>query len=118
MDIVILRPLTTPLSRVAVPLLLAACCLAGCETQPVALRDSRDVISGHVLDQPINAAKSMEEGGKVVVTRDSGWVGSGGLLKIIVDGIPVAKLSRYERYEVLLKEGDHLLGVVPNANPF
>ena len=117
MDIVMLGPLA-PLSRKAVLLLLAALCLAGCETQPVAMRDSRDVISGHVLGQPADAAKSMEHGGKVVITRDSGWVGSGGLLRVFVDGIPVAKLSRYERYEVLLKEGEHLLGVVPNANPF
>jgi hypothetical protein len=55
---------------------------------------------------------------KIVVTRDKGFSGSGGLLKVFVDGTPVAKLSRYENYEVLLKEGEHLLGVAPNANLF
>lgn len=99
-------------------LLLIAFCLAGCGTQPVPLKESKEVATIHVLGQPSDPAKSMEEGGKIVVTRDSGWVGSGGLLRVFVDGVPVAKLSRYERYEVLLKEGEHLLGVVPNANPF
>jgi len=71
-----------------------------------------------VLGQPADVAASTEQGGKIVVTRDKGSSGSAGLLKVFVDGTPVAKLSRYERYEVLLKEGDHLLGVAPNANPF
>ena len=60
----------------------------------------------------------MEHGGKIVITRDSGFVGSPGLLKIFVDGTPVAKLSRCERYEVLLSDGEHLLGVIPNSNLF
>jgi hypothetical protein len=98
--------------------MLIAFGLTGCETQPVKLNDSREVIPSHTLGQPADVATSMQQGGKIVVTRDKGWVGSAGLLKIFVDSTPVAKLSRYERYEVLLKEGDHLLGVAPNANPF
>jgi len=55
-------------------------------------------------------ATSLERGGKIIVTRDSGMGGSASLLKIFVDGAPVAKLNRYERYEVMLKEGDHPRG--------
>lgn len=111
-------------------LMLIAVGLVGCETQPVPLSDSRLVKPNHVLGQPSEAAGSMEQavyggtagsadqGGKIVVTRDSGLSGSAGLLRIFVDGTPVAKLSCNERYEVLLKDGEHLLGVAPNANPF
>jgi hypothetical protein len=60
----------------------------------------------------------MEQGGKIIVTRDSGMGGSASLLKIFVDGAPAAKLDRYERYEVILNEGDHLLAVIPTLNPF
>ena len=99
-------------------LALMALSLAGCETKPVSLARSREVAPEHVLGAPAGATNSVEHGGKIVVTRDSGFAGSAGLLKVFVDGTPVAKLTRYERYEVMLGEGEHLLGVVPNANPF
>ena len=90
--------------------------LAGCETQPVASSSARMVPSDRLLTQPLLAADSMERGGKVVVTRDSGFSGSAVLLRLYVDGQEVAKLSRSERYEVILKEGEHLVGAANNLN--
>ena len=104
------------MKHLAVMVLLVAVCLCGCETQPVALSNSKPAPPSHLLGQPAKAVSSIEQGGQVVITRDSGFAGSVGLLKIFVDGTPVAKLSRYERYEVLLSEGEHLLGVIPNSN--
>ena len=98
-------------------LVLSVLCLAGCATRPVSLKASRELRADHILRQPGGVATSLERGGKIIVTRDSGMGGSASLLKIFVDGAPVAKLNRYERYEVMLKEGDHLLGVVPTLNP-
>jgi hypothetical protein len=104
------------MKRRAVFVSLVAAYLCGCETQPVALNNSKQAPPNHLLGQPAKAVSSMDQGGKVVITRDSGFAGSAGLLKIFVDGTPVAKLSRYERCEVLLSEGEHLLGVIPNSN--
>jgi len=93
-------------------ILVLGLCLAGCATRPVSLRNSRQVIPSHIIGEPAGVLTSMEQGGKIIVTRDSGVGGSASLLKIFVDGAPVAKLDRYERYEVILNEGDHLLAVI------
>lgn len=90
--------------------------LAGCETQPVASSNARKVPSDRLLNQPLGVADSMETGGKLLITRDSDFGGAAVLLNIYVDGGPVAKLSRSERYEVTLKEGEHLVGAVNNLN--
>lgn len=90
--------------------------LAGCETQPVSSSNARKVPWDRMLSQPLLVADSMERGGKVVITRDSGFSGSAVLLRLYVDGQEVAKLSRSERYEVILKEGEHLVGVANNLN--
>jgi hypothetical protein len=55
----------------------------------------------------------MEEGGKIIIPRDAGLGGSASLIKIFIDGLPVAKLTRYERYEAILKEGEYVLGATP-----
>jgi len=94
----------------ALLLVLSVLCLAGCATRPVSLKASRELRADHILRQPGGVATSLERGGKIIVTRDSGMGGSASLLKIFVDGAPVAKLNRYERYEVMLKEGDHPRG--------
>lgn len=91
--------------------------LAGCitATRPVPYASSRRVTADRILATPSGATNSVV-GGKIVVVRDSGFLGSGHILKISIDGCPVARLKQYERYEVYLKEGEYILSVLPEPN--
>lgn len=100
----------------SLPALTAGLLLTGCATHPVQMKDSKDLAPAHRLGQPAAAVDSTEQGGKLIVTRDSGPLGAALLIKLFVDGEAVAKLDRYERFEVILNEGDHVLGVIAAPN--
>ena len=99
-------------------LIVTVTLLVSCATHPVSLRKSTEVQASRILATPTNAVNSLDEGGKIIVIRDAGMAGAAVLLRISVDGTPVAKLNRYERYEVILGEGEHILGVFPEPNFF
>ncbi len=99
-------------------LIVGATMLVGCATHPVSVSKSTEVRGSRILAAPANAVNSLQEGGKIIVIRDAGMAGAATLLRISVDGTPVVKLNRYERYEVILREGEHILGVFPEPNFF
>ena len=102
-----------------IPIILAAAfVVTGCATSPVGVTQSRPVPQSKVKATPARAVASMAEGGRVIIVRDTGLLGGGGGLRLLVDGLPVADLATADRYEVILAEGEYILGLLPSVNLF
>lgn len=69
------------------------------------------VSNSRILSVPPGAAESLDDGAKIVVIRDKGFIGSGIKYTVYVDGTAVAKLKPGERYETYLTDGERVFGV-------
>lgn len=88
----------------------------GCSTSPVRFENSRLPIESQILNAPPMAAKSIEDGAKVIIIRDSGVTGSTEMERVFIDGTPVVELWPGQRFEAFLVAGARIFGVIPSSN--
>lgn len=88
-------------------LLAVLCILSGCATSPIG---SASASPGHKL--PNEWQLPGVNTGKLIVTRDSGFMGAACSQRIYVDGTPIADLRSGQSVTVYLPAGKHVAGVM------
>ncbi|MBF8793490.1 hypothetical protein IRZ70_11810 [Pseudomonas monteilii] len=80
--------------------------LAGCATSPVPLSQAVQAPAERVTEyqQPV------KNGGAIIVTRDSGYQGSGCFATVFLNGNPAARLSPKETATFNVPAGEWMLG--------
>lgn len=91
--------------------LVALLALGGCATRPVPDSEMRPaprdrIVSAQYLDPAPGT-------GSVLIKRDAGYMGSGCLAAISVDGQLIADLGTAETLTIYLRPGEHVLGAGP-----
>lgn len=86
-----------------------------CATTPVNISDSCLVSSNRLLEGYANVSTPSDETARIIVIRDSGFVGAGGKAILYLDGSPLASFQTRERIEFYPKYGNHLLGITPEV---
>lgn len=88
------------------PLLVASIIvLAGCATHPVP-NDRADRVEAMKYTTPLQG------GGKLVVKRDTGFLGSGCRSHVYIDGEKVASLGTSDMVTLYLPAGEHMVGAM------
>jgi len=94
-------------------LTLSFCFLAGCATKPVTNEQAKDVPAKQIIDSTLLVKNA--DSGKVIIKRDSGFMGSACLTRVYVDGKDVADLDTAEKVTVYPKSGDHIFSAWPKG---
>ena len=82
--------------------------LTGCATGPIAISDAVPIPQERISN--IEITKSKDGTGSVLFKRDSGFIGSACVLRLMVDGKPFADIQGGEKIQVYLAPGKHILG--------
>lgn len=86
---------------------LCALLLSGCATTPITARYADDVpASRHVQAA---ALQERPNTGRLIVTRDGGFMGSACAYVLYLDGTPVARVRGGERVLLYVEPGAHIL---------
>ncbi|AWS96465.1 hypothetical protein M5R23_05800 [Citrobacter freundii] len=94
-------------------IILLAVLMVGCATKPVTNEQAKDVPVKQIID---NTMLVKNDGtGKVIIKRDSGFMGSACLTRVYVDGKEVADLDTAEKVTVYPKLGDHIFSAWPKG---
>ena len=88
----------------------AALVLAGCATKPVTLTSSQAVATSQVL-APALQKPSATRTERVLLIRDSGFMGSLAQTLVAVDGKDVVVLKPSQRFVFFLSPGHHMFSV-------
>ncbi len=84
----------------------AALLTAGCATSPIG---SGEAQAGHAISNEWQSPAPNT--GKLIVTRESGFMGAACAQRIYVDGTPIADLRSSQSVTVYLPAGEHVTGV-------
>lgn len=97
--------------------LLAGSCLiaAGCATSTPNHNELRVVPQSHIYF--VSPSRSATETAQIIVTRDSGALGSANFLHFYIDGQKAVSLNTAETVELTVPKGEHIFGVKP-TDPF
>ena len=87
--------------------------VAGCATKPVTNEQAQDVPAKQVINNTLIVKK--EGTGKVIIKRDSGFMGSACMTRVYVDGKEVADLDTAQKVTVYPKIGDHIFSAWPKG---
>lgn len=87
--------------------------VAGCATKPVTNEQAQDVPAKQVINNTLLVKK--EGTGKVIIKRDSGFMGSACMTRVYVDGKEVADLDTAQKVTVYPKIGDHIFSAWPKG---
>ncbi|EAN4435023.1 hypothetical protein GEM49_13395 [Salmonella enterica] len=94
-------------------IILLAVMMVGCATKPVTNEQAKNVPAKQIID---NTMLVKNDGtGKVIIKRDSGFMGSACLTRVYVDGKEVADLDTAEKVTVYPKLGDHIFSAWPKG---
>ena len=93
---------------------IAVLLFCGCATSPVKVSEARQVPPSRLLAGYSTVARPGANTAKVVVVRDSGFLGSAAPAKLTIDGSPVARLWSGERIQFYVSAGDHVFGARPD----
>ncbi|MFS6858910.1 hypothetical protein [Citrobacter freundii] len=94
-------------------IILLAVMMVGCATKPVTNEQAKDVPAKQIID---NTMLVKNDGtGKVIIKRDSGFMGSACLTRVYVDGKEIADLDTAEKITVYPKLGDHIFSAWPKG---
>lgn len=85
---------------------IAVALLAGCSTSPISADKARLAPAERVTGYQ----SSVEGGGKIIVTRDTGFIGGGCFAGIYLNGDRVAKLDPGEKAVFSVKSGEWIVG--------
>lgn len=87
--------------------------VAGCATKPVTNEQAQDVPAKQVINNTLLVKK--EGTGKVIIKRDSGFMGSACMTRVYVDGKEIADLDTAQKVTVYPKVGDHIFSAWPKG---
>ncbi|MEH4799198.1 hypothetical protein [Atlantibacter hermannii] len=93
--------------------IFAAIMLAGCATKPVANDQAKDVPSKQIIDSSLLSPKTGT--GKVIIKRDSGFMGSACMSRVYVDGKEIADLDTAQKVVVYPPVGEHIFSAWPKG---
>ncbi len=82
---------------------------SGCATEPIPVDKAIEVKSSAVYAPQLLEARPNT--GKVIVKRDTGFVGSAADLYVMVDGVRAADLQTGEKVSFYLDAGSHILSL-------
>lgn len=85
--------------------------ITGCATEPVKFEDAKQVPPERLFLYQDNNKQS-----KLLVTRDSGFLGSACNINFYIDGKIAGKFSTHEKATFYIDEGNHILGSENNCN--
>lgn len=84
---------------------------AGCATKPVAMDKAVPVPASQMLA----FATPIENAGRIVAMRDTGFLGGGCDLAFYIDGTLAARVGHGERAEFFVPAGEHIVGTGPTG---
>ncbi len=91
-------------------LIIAVLAVTACSTTPVPSSLARDVTADNLASSPY--ATPGDDRGTVIVTRDNGFVGSGCVMRVLMNGTPVALLNTRESVTLHVPAGEHIVGTL------
>lgn len=100
------------MKRILAVIALAAL-ITGCATKPISTELAKSVPEKQILDKSLLTPK--ENTGKVIIKRDSGFMGSGCLSTVYVDGKEIANLDPAEKIEIYPSVGRHIFSAWPKG---
>ncbi|WP_286953719.1 MULTISPECIES: hypothetical protein [unclassified Pseudomonas] len=80
--------------------------LAGCATSPVPLTEAEQAPNSRVTGYQAEVSG----GGRIIVTRDSGFAGGGCYATVFINGEPVARLNPKEKAYFNVPAGEWMVG--------
>ncbi|PHM67151.1 hypothetical protein [Xenorhabdus kozodoii] len=89
-----------------IALVAAAFFIVGCATTPVSNESAKPVPEKQIIQRDLLVKK--EGTGKVIIKRDSGFIGSACLSRVYVDGKELADLDPAQKIEIYPKVGRHI----------
>ncbi|MDE9553481.1 hypothetical protein [Xenorhabdus bovienii] len=96
-----------------IALVAAAFFIVGCATTPISNEAAKSVPKKQIIQHDLLVKK--EGTGKVIIKRDSGFVGSICLSRIYVDGKEIAHLDPAQKIEIYPKIGRHIFSTQPKG---
>ncbi|HCM9594688.1 TPA: hypothetical protein N5O41_000927 [Enterobacter bugandensis] len=87
--------------------------IAGCATKPVTNEQAKDVPAKQIINNTLLVKK--EGAGKVIIKRDSGFMGSACMTRVYVDGKEVADLDTAQKVTVYPTIGEHIFSAWPKG---
>lgn len=87
--------------------ILFAGLLAACNTHPISASRAVPAPAHRIYNSEILTPR--DGAGQVIVTRDTGALGSACSIGILADGVSVAALNPGEKIEMYLPPGDHII---------
>lgn len=94
--------------------LLATLALTSCATKPIDASTARSSPAARIYapELLIAAADKVE----LIVARDAGYIGSGCMNAVYLDGREVSAIDNNEKVTFYIAPGHHILGTGPNPN--
>src|SRR5262245_15059220 len=85
--------------------------LTACATQPVSFYQASAVPSSRMLaPQLLSHAQCT---GSLRIKRDPGFMGSGCIIRVFVNAVPVADVASSEKVEIFVPLGEHIVSAAP-----
>lgn len=86
--------------------------LAGCATKPIDTATARSTPDSRIYDKA--AVVPSPDKVELIVARDAGYVGSGCMTAVYLDGKQVSAIDNNEKITFYITPGRHILGTGPN----
>lgn len=81
--------------------------VTGCATQTVKLSDAKEAPQDRIFFK----SEQGSDTANITIIRDSGFLGSGCVANVFIDGDIAVGLRPYEKVSFQIKEGEHIFGV-------
>ena len=89
--------------------------LIGCASTPVSTSEAVSVPNNRILADGKQFIAPSKNTGKIIVKRDSGFIGSACTVRIYLNGKGVADLDVSEKMVLNLTEGEYIVSAEPNG---
>jgi hypothetical protein len=96
-----------------IALVVAILSIAGCASTPIPNEEAQPVPGKQILQTDLLVKK--DNTGKVIIKRDSGFVGSMCLSRVYVDGKELADLDPAQKIEIYPTVGSHIFSTKPRG---
>jgi len=89
--------------------------ISGCSSLPVPTNEAFAVPNNRILADGKQLSTPSKNTGKIIVKRDSGFIGSACTIRIYLNGKGVADLDISEKVVLNLPEGEYIISAEPNG---